>query len=74
MDSGVTDTNRLRGNLSALSVVTLFGSLILFIVWFQKYLDDKVEYTELCVQKYIDSNFKQIPDKQSVVDFVDGGK
>ena len=73
-DTSTITASTISSALAVINVFLYFGVFILVFVCYQRYIDRKSDYVADVEQKYIDSDFKQIPDKQSVIDFVDGGK
>jgi hypothetical protein len=43
---------------------------LLIILWMSKYTDTKRDFIDSCEQDWIDSEFKDIPNQQSVIDFI----
>ena len=56
--------------LNGLSLVLLLASCVLFLMWYFVFLSTRDRYLDRSSQLWVDSGFKQIPDRQSVIDFI----
>jgi hypothetical protein len=70
----VTDYSLSNSNTSdvvtALAFVLMVVSLMLYLVWYYRYEDSRSKFIADCLQRWITSEFKEIPSQQSVIDFI----
>jgi len=58
------------GGLNGLSLAILVTSCVLFLMWYFGYVAARERYIDHISHLWVSSVFKQVPDEQSVIDFV----
>jgi hypothetical protein len=67
---GADNSSAIRDTLQLMSICILLVAGLLLIFWMSKYTDTKRDFIDSCEQDWIDSEFKDIPNQQSVIDFI----